>query len=97
MSGKCIQMLENGAEVLYYCNDRALQSRCPKTSIIGRFTFLSDTALQSYTKRAKILQPLLTVRICKQVFIIIAPVVYYLLFSNTVQLHKRRLCTGDLQ
>ena len=29
-------MLENGAEVLYYCDDRALQSRCPKHSIIGR-------------------------------------------------------------
>ena len=27
-------MLENGAEVLYYCDDRALQSRYLKTSII---------------------------------------------------------------
>ena len=33
---KCIQMLENGAEVLYYSDDRALQSRCPKHSIFGR-------------------------------------------------------------
>ena len=48
--GKCIQILENGAEVLYYCNDRALQSRCPKTSIIGQLPLLLDTALQSYTK-----------------------------------------------
>ena len=61
--GKCIQMLENGAEVLCYCDDRALQSRCLKTSIIGRLPLLSDTALQSYTKRVKILQPLLSVRV----------------------------------
>ena len=46
-------MLENGAEVMYYCNNRALQSRCPKTSMIERFTLLSDTALQSYTKGVK--------------------------------------------
>ena len=51
--GKCIQMLQNGAEVLYYCDDRALQSRCPKTSIIGRLPPLSDTTLQSYTKKSK--------------------------------------------
>ena len=56
-------MLENGAEVLYYCDDRALQSRCPKHLIIGRSYFLSDTALQSYTKRVKTLQPLLSVRV----------------------------------
>ena len=29
-------MLENGAEVLYYCDDRALQSRCPKTPMHHR-------------------------------------------------------------
>ena len=56
-------MLGNGAEGLYYCDDRALQIRCPKTSIIGRFTLLSDTALQFYTKRVTILQPLLSVRV----------------------------------
>ena len=62
--GKCIQMLENGVKVLYYCDDRALQSHCPKTSIIGRLPLLSDTALQSlYTKGVKILQPLLSVRV----------------------------------
>ena len=56
-------MLENGAEVLYYCDDRALQSHCPKTSIIGQLPLLSDTVLQSYTKGVKILQPLLSVRV----------------------------------
>ena len=56
-------MLENGAEVLHYCDDKALQSHCPKTSIIGRFTLLLDTTLQSYTKRVKILQPLLSVMV----------------------------------
>ena len=60
---KCIQMLDNGAEVLCYCDDRALQSRCPKISIIGRFTLLLDTALQPYTKIVKILQILLSVRV----------------------------------
>ena len=49
--------------MLYYCDDRAIQSHCPKTSIIGQFTFLSETALQSYNKRVKILQPLLSVRV----------------------------------
>ena len=61
--GKRIQMLENEAEVLYYCNDRAFQNCCLKTSIIGQFTLLSDTTLQSYTKRVIILQPLLSVRV----------------------------------
>ena len=50
---KYIQMLDSGAEVLCYCDDRALQSCCPKTSIIRQFTLLSDTALQFYTKRVK--------------------------------------------
>ena len=45
--------MEVKCEVLYYRDDRAFQSGCPKASIIGRFTFLSDTALQSYTKRVK--------------------------------------------
>ena len=57
LEDKCIYE----AEVLYYCDDRALQSHCLKTLIIVRYTVLSDTALQSYTKGGKILQPLLSV------------------------------------
>ena len=58
-------MLENGAEVLYYCDDRALQSRCRNTPLSDDHTLLSDTALQSYTKRVKTLQPLLSVRVTR--------------------------------
>ena len=32
---KCIRVLENGAEILYYCDDRAVETVSEKSSIIG--------------------------------------------------------------
>ena len=44
-------MLEYGTEAFYYWIDIALKSHSLKTSIIGQFTLIPDTALEFHTKK----------------------------------------------
>ena len=58
-----MRVLENGAKILYYCDERAVQSVSEKYQLLDDVSYHWTASCDpTYIKKARILQPLLCVR-----------------------------------